>query len=99
MGDIRQCSDQIGLPQCAELFEREQIDLLAARNLSDADLKELGLPLGPRPKLRMALQLLQDTLAEATVPASIDSNLVISSEGHTHGKAGRSTRLGTRASA
>ena len=46
MGDVRQWLDQIGLPQCAEVFEREQIDLVAARDLSDADLKELGLPLG-----------------------------------------------------
>ncbi len=59
MNDIKIWLHSLGLDQFAEIFVREQIDLEAARTLSDSDLKELGLPLGPRSKLRAAIQVLQ----------------------------------------
>ena len=61
MRDVRQWLSQYGLAQLAEVFEREQIDLDAARTLTDVDIKELGLPLGVRSKLRAAIQALQNT--------------------------------------
>jgi len=81
MGDVRQWLDRLGLPQYAELFDREQIDLAAARDLSYADSKELGLPIGPRTKLRAAIQRLRDTPVAATAPASIDPNSIGTRDG------------------
>ena len=55
MSGIREWLEELGLGDYAEAFEAERIDLDAARHLSDADLKELGLPMGPRRKLLAAL--------------------------------------------
>lgn len=46
MGTIRQWLAGIGLEQYAEGFEREQIDPDSARYLTEANLKDLGLPMG-----------------------------------------------------
>ncbi len=57
--------------RACDIVTREQIDLEAARTLSDLDLKELGLPLGPRSKLRAAIQTLQSAVRSSdTSPAS-----------------------------
>ena len=56
MNSIREWLQALGLEEYVELFERERVDLATARHLSDMDLRELGLPLGPRVKLRMALE-------------------------------------------
>ena len=56
MNSIREWLQTLGLEEYVERFEREQIDLETVRHLSDADFRELGLPLGPRVKLRMALE-------------------------------------------
>ena len=58
MNSIREWLQALGLEEYAELFERERIDLATARHLSDTDFRELGLPLGPRVKLRMAVETL-----------------------------------------
>ena len=58
MNSIREWLQALGLEEYVELFERERIDLATARHLSDTDLRELGLPLGPRVKLRMAVETL-----------------------------------------
>ncbi len=58
MSGIREWLKALGLEEYVELFERERIDLSTVRYLSDADLRELGLPLGPRVKLRMAMETL-----------------------------------------
>src|SRR5262245_6235124 len=60
MSDIRQWLQTHGLDSYAELFEREQIDVPAARHLTEAALKELGLPMGPRLKLLAAIRGLTD---------------------------------------
>ena len=46
---------QIGFGQYAEAFKREQIDIEAARHLTDANLKDLGLPMGHRVKFLAAM--------------------------------------------
>ena len=58
MPDIRAWLGELGLGQYAEAFEAEQIDLDAARHLSDDVLKDLGLPTGPRLKLLAAIKTL-----------------------------------------
>jgi hypothetical protein len=58
VNSIREWLQALGLEEYVELFERERIDLATVRHLSDTDLRELGLPLGPRVKLRMAVETL-----------------------------------------
>jgi class 3 adenylate cyclase len=59
MGDIQQWLSELGLPQLAEVLEREQIDREALLVLSESDLKDLGLPIGQRAKLVAALRSLR----------------------------------------
>ena len=47
------------------MFRTEKIDAAVLPTLSDADLRELGLPLGDRKKLRAAI----DALAATPLPA------------------------------
>ena len=80
MSDIRQWLDQHALLHLADIFEREQIDLDAVPTLSEADLKDLGLPVGIRGKLRAAIQALRDARppsgtapqSEALIPRSAE---------------------------
>ena len=67
MGTIRQWLAGIGLEQFAEAFEREQIDPDSARYLTEANLKELGLPMGPRASFLASVQ----ALASSARPTSI----------------------------
>src|SRR5260370_7731256 len=46
----------IGLEQYVGLLVRNEVDLSTLRILTDDDLKELGLPFGPRKRLLAALQ-------------------------------------------
>src|SRR4051812_41025368 len=46
---------RLGLAKYAETFAAHEVDFEALRHLSDGDLKELGLPLGPRRKILAAL--------------------------------------------
>ena len=47
---------ELDLGQYAALFSENEVDLQTLKTLSDADLKELGLPFGPRKRLRAALR-------------------------------------------
>ncbi len=58
MTAIREWLQGLGLREYAEQFERERIDLVALQHLSDAELKELGLPMGPRVRIRNAIRAL-----------------------------------------
>jgi class 3 adenylate cyclase/tetratricopeptide (TPR) repeat protein len=49
------------LAEHAELFRAEKIDAAVLPTLTDADLRELGLPLGDRKKLRAAIEALVPT--------------------------------------
>jgi len=68
--DIRTWLRSVGLEQHAEAFEREQIDLEALRHLTASDLKELGLPMGPRAKLLAAIDTLSPALPQPPPPHS-----------------------------
>jgi predicted ATPase/class 3 adenylate cyclase len=68
---IRDWLQAQGLAEYAAAFERERIDLAALRELSDAEFKELGLPIGVRVKLKAAIQALTESAAQeppATAP-------------------------------
>ena len=56
--EIAEWLEQLGLGKYAELFIESEVDLDAARDLTEDDLKDLGLPLGPRKKLLRAIEQL-----------------------------------------
>ncbi|KAF3796591.1 hypothetical protein EJ110_NYTH01699, partial [Nymphaea thermarum] len=45
----------LGLSKYAILFQAEEVDMTALRQMGDTDLKELGIPMGPRKKILLAL--------------------------------------------
>ncbi|PON76002.1 Mitogen-activated protein kinase kinase kinase [Trema orientale] len=45
----------LGLEKYAILFQAEEVDMTALRQMGDKDLKDLGLPMGPRKKILLAL--------------------------------------------
>ncbi len=47
--------EDLGLAKYAEVFLENEIDLDTLAHLGDADLRELGLPMGPRKKLLAAI--------------------------------------------
>ena len=51
MRTTRQWLEDLGLGQYAEAFEAEQVELGDLADLTEDDLKDLGLPLGPRKRL------------------------------------------------
>ena len=51
----------VGLPHYAELFEQQKIDLDIVPQLTDEDLKEIGIPLGDRKRLLTAISDFADT--------------------------------------
>jgi class 3 adenylate cyclase/predicted ATPase len=55
--------EQIGLSRYAGIFLQSRIDLDVVTDLTDADLAELGLPLGDRKRLLRAIDSLLDTSA------------------------------------
>src|SRR5712691_10809435 len=52
---------RIGLPQYAESFAKQRIGLDVVPQLTDEDLKELGIPLGDRKRLLTAISAFADT--------------------------------------
>lgn len=64
MSDVRRWLARLGLGQFADKFERAQIDLESLPLLTERDLRELRIPVGPRRKLLAAI-------AEMRKPASV----------------------------
>jgi class 3 adenylate cyclase len=60
MPDIASWLTSLGLDKYVRLFTENEIDLDALRHLSEDDLKELGLPVGPRRKVLAAIAGLVD---------------------------------------
>ncbi len=54
-GDISEWLENLGLGKYVEVFDENEIDLNVLPHLSEGDLKELGLPMGPRKKLLAAI--------------------------------------------
>jgi class 3 adenylate cyclase/tetratricopeptide (TPR) repeat protein len=55
MTAVRQWLESLGLGQYAEPFEIEEIEIADLRDLTEADLERLGLPMGPRKRLLRAI--------------------------------------------
>ena len=70
MRDIRDWLEGLGLGAHAEAFEAEQIDLEALPDITEADLKDMGLPIGPRRKLLRAVAGLAAMDTETEAPAA-----------------------------
>ncbi|XP_047332140.1 protein bicaudal C homolog 1-A-like [Impatiens glandulifera] len=45
----------LGLQKYAVLFQAEEVDMLALKQMGDKDLKDLGIPMGPRKKILLAV--------------------------------------------
>lgn len=66
--------DSLGLGRYASLFAENEIDLEAARHLTAEDLRELGLPMGPRKKLLHAIEALSAAAAiDQSAPRKTDA--------------------------
>ena len=66
MLDIGSWLARLGLAKYADVFAQNEIDLDTLRHLSDDDLKELGLPIGPRRKVMAAVIALNTQVREPT---------------------------------
>ncbi len=62
--DVGSWLRQLGLARYENVFSEQQIDREVLPQLTDADLKELGIPLGPRKKLLKAITDLQSSSPE-----------------------------------
>jgi hypothetical protein len=69
MSGIREWLDELGLGDYAEAFEAERITREALPHLSEANLKELGLPMGPRAQVLAASKAVLVPVAPVTVEA------------------------------
>lgn len=83
MLSISEWLTKIGQEKYVEAFEAAEIDLRAAKLLSDDDLRELGLPLGPRKIVAAEIEKLSNTDAEVEDPpiaadarASVERRLI-----------------------
>ena len=50
--------ESVKLSSLRPVFEEQEIDLEAVKDLTEDDLRELGIPMGPRKKLLRAIKLL-----------------------------------------
>ena len=46
---------KLGLERYSQLFSDSEVDFASVRLLTDQDLREIGVPLGPRKRLRQAI--------------------------------------------
>lgn len=63
--DISRLLVNLNMSEYIDTFAKEKIDIEAAKLLSEDELKELGLPMGPRKKLQRALKDLQESQEKA----------------------------------
>lgn len=75
MLDVGSWLARLGLAKYADVFAQNEIDLDAVRHLSDDDLKELGLPLGPRRKVLAAAMALDDAGSQVETARSTHTPL------------------------
>ena len=68
MQQIADWLEKLGMSEYAQRFADNDVDFSALPHLTDADLKELGVSLGPRRKMLAAIAKLDDTSA---APASV----------------------------
>ena len=66
--DIERWLDELGLAKYASVFLGEEIELLDLQELTDSDLKEMGLPIGPRRRVLRAVAELAMTTTDRPEP-------------------------------
>ncbi len=69
--DVKDWLERCGLDEHLQLFVDNEIDLDAARDLNEQDLKELGLAMGPRKKFLRAIAALNRDDAADTDKTSL----------------------------
>ena len=62
MPDIASWLARLGLDKYIEAFTANEVDFDALRHLTEDDLRELGLPVGPRRKVLAAIAALDDDI-------------------------------------
>ena len=70
--DVERWLDELGLAKYASVFLAEEIDLLDLQELTDADLKEMGLPIGPRRRVLKAVAELAAKTTDGPGPTRIN---------------------------
>jgi class 3 adenylate cyclase len=70
MADVRRLLESLALSQYSDVFERHDIDLAALIELGEDDLKELGVSLGHRVRLRKAIASLRAQGVPVSAPES-----------------------------
>lgn len=65
--DIRAWLEDLGLAEYAEVFVEQRIGLDVLKDLDDADLKDLGVVVGDRKRLRRAIENVGEATAESPV--------------------------------
>lgn len=70
MGDIRQFLEALDLGQYSTVFVENEIDVRDLPELSEVDLKDLGLPLGPRRRILAAIRDMGSVAPPDQAPAS-----------------------------
>jgi class 3 adenylate cyclase/predicted ATPase len=80
MTNIREWLEGLGLDRHADAFEAQEIDLEALPEITDEDLKDMGLPIGPRRKIAKAIREL-DSEPQATAATALPANAPLRSSG------------------
>ena len=67
MSEARKWLEGQGFGQYADAFEAQEIQTEDLRDLKEADLEKLGLPMGPRKRLLRAIAALEDQPQQQTI--------------------------------
>ncbi len=70
MSDVAELLERIGLSQYAQVFADNDIRLDVLQDLTDADLRELGVSLGDRKRLVRAISDLSKGVSREQIPVS-----------------------------
>jgi class 3 adenylate cyclase len=74
MKAVQEWLEGLGLGEYAETFASEQIELADLPRLDSADLKEMGLPIGPRKRVLEAIAALQEESSTASTSNAADAS-------------------------
>ncbi|UCH48863.1 MAG: AAA family ATPase, partial [Betaproteobacteria bacterium] len=75
MSDVRKWLERLGLGEYAQSFENERIELEDLIRLDAADLKEMGLPIGPRKRVLEAISKINTAAKSKTASHDQSSSL------------------------
>ena len=78
--DIETWLQNLSLEKYSDVFVRSEVDLDAVRHLSEDDLKELDLPLGPRKKILVAIEALSEAFDDSAETSNFTQDKVTARE-------------------